>query len=74
MTNDIRELLAARPFVPFVVHTADGREYKVPTAEHAHVSPRGGRVSIWGDDDTTRILPALLIRSLKVESNGRRKK
>jgi len=74
MTNDIRELLGAKPFQPFVVHTADGREYRVPTAEHAHVSPRGGRVTIWNDDDTQHILPALLINGLKVLSNGRRKK
>jgi len=74
MINDIRELLAARPFVPFVVNTPDGREYKVPTAEHAHVSPRGGRISVWTDDDTTHILPALLISGLQVQANGRRKK
>lgn len=74
MINDIRELLTARPFLPFAVHTADGREYRVPTPEHAHVSPRGGRISVWADDDTTYILPALLISGLKVESNGRRKK
>ena len=74
MINDIREMLAARPFTPFVVHTADGREYRVPTPEHAHVSPRGGRVSVWGDDDTTYILPALLISGLKLQTNGRRKR
>ena len=74
MTNDIRKLLAARPFKPFFVHTADGREYTVATAEHAHVSPSGGRVSIWADDDTEDILPALLISDLKVQANGRRKR
>jgi hypothetical protein len=74
MTNDIRERLATRPFVPFVMHTADGREYRVPTPEHAHVSPRGGRVSVWNDDDIEHILPGLLISGLKIEANGRRKK
>jgi hypothetical protein len=73
MTNDVRELLSAKPFAPFVVHVADGREYRVPTAEHASVSPRGGRVSIWNDDDTQTILPALLISGVKVSANGRRK-
>ena len=74
MTNDIREMLAARACQPFMVHTADGREYNVPTPEHAHVSPRGGRVSIWADDDTTIILPGLLISGLKIPANARRKK
>jgi hypothetical protein len=70
MTKDIRERLAAQPFLPFVVYTADGREYEVPTHDHAHVSPAGGRVSIWKDDETEYILPALLISGLKVRSNG----
>lgn len=74
MRKDIHERLAARPFFPFVVHTADGREYSVPTADHAHVSPAGGRVSIWTDDETEFILPALLISGLKIQPNGRRKK
>ena len=70
MTKDIRDRLEAQPFLPFVVHTADGREYEVPTLDHAHVSPGGGRVSIWADDGTEHILPALLISGLKVRSNG----
>lgn len=74
MTKDIRDRLAAQPFLPFVVHTADGREYSVPTYDHAHVSPAGGRVSIWTDDETEYILPALLISGLKVGSNGKRAK
>ena len=71
MTKDIRERLTARPFLPFVVHTADGREYDVPTPDHAHVYPSGGRVSIFTDDDHEYILPALLISGLKVQANGR---
>jgi len=70
MTKDIRERLVAQPFLPFVVHTTDGREYDVPTPDHAHVSPAGGRVSIWMDDDTAFILPALHISGLKVRANG----
>ena len=70
MTKDIRDRLAAQPFLPFVVHTADGREYEVPTHGHVHVSPGGGRVSIWTEDETEYILPALLISGLKVRSNG----
>lgn len=32
--------------------------------------PAGGRVSIWTNDETEYILPALLISGLKVRSNG----
>jgi hypothetical protein len=74
MTKDIRDRLAAQPFLPFVVYTADGREYNVPTHDHAHVSPGGGRVSIWMDDETEFILPALLISGLKIGANGQQPK
>jgi hypothetical protein len=72
VTSDIRNRLAATPFLPFVVHTADGREYHVPTPDHAHVYPSGGRVSIFSDDDNEFILPALLISRIKIGSNGRK--
>jgi hypothetical protein len=70
VTKDIRESLAAQPFLPFVRCTGDSREYDVPTHDRAHVTPEGGRVSIWTDDETEYILPALLISGLKVRSNG----
>jgi hypothetical protein len=70
MTNDIRQRLLAAPFLPFVVHTADGREYNVPTPEHAHVYPSGSRVSIFTDDDHEYILPGLLISGLKVRAGS----
>lgn len=74
MTKDIRDRLAAQPFFPFLAHMADGREYNVPTHDHAHVSHGGGRVSIWTDDETEYFLPAMLISGLKVGSNGKREK
>ena len=70
MTNDIRQRLLAQPFLPFLVHTADGREYKVQTPDHAHVYPSGGRVSIFTDDDNEYILPGLLISGLKVHADS----
>lgn len=69
MTGDIRQRLAAQPFLPFVVHTADGREYDVPTPNHAHVYPSGGRVSIFTNDDHEYVLPGLLISGLKVRAD-----
>lgn len=68
MTSDIRQHLAAQPFIPFTVHVADGREYRIPTPDHAHVSPKGGRVSIYTDDEREFILPALLISEVALDS------
>lgn len=58
MTVDIRQRLLARPFVPFTIQVADGREYHVPTADHAHVHPNDARVSIYTDDFREFVLPA----------------
>jgi len=74
MTHDIRQRLHAQPFLPFTIHTSDGREFAVPTADHAHVWPSRSRVSIWNDEGVEYVLPALHISGLKLQPNGRRKK
>lgn len=72
MTSDIRQRLDAHPFAPFTVHVADGREYHIPTPDHAHVHPNGARVSIFTDDGREFILPELLLSglALDVSANG----
>ena len=57
MIDEIKQRLYAQPFVPFTIYVADGREYHVPTADHAHVHPSGMRVSIWLDDNRQYSLP-----------------
>jgi len=46
----IRELLRAAPFEPFAIRTSDGREYAVPTADHAAVHPTTPRVIVFFDN------------------------
>jgi len=60
---DVREQLLDAPFVPFVVRTSDGREYPVPTRDHAHISPRGNRIVIFLDSG-----PAVLFGPLHINS------
>lgn len=61
MIGDIKKYLSATPFVPFSIRVADGREYRVPTPDHAHVQPAGTRVSIYSDEGFEAVLPPLLI-------------
>lgn len=68
MTADIREKLHASPFLPFTIYLADGRQYRVATPDHAQVSPKGGRVSIFTDDERHVLLPALLISGIDIDS------
>jgi hypothetical protein len=60
----IRELLHAAPFQPFTIRTSDGREYVVPTSDHAAVNPKGSRVIIFADNDSTVELAGLHVASV----------
>jgi hypothetical protein len=70
MIADVRERLLAAPFVPFVIRTSDGREYSVPTADHAFITPRGNRVIVVADNGATAVLGPLHINGVIDESNG----
>jgi hypothetical protein len=71
MIADVRERLLAVPFVPFVVRTSDGREYPVPTRDHAHISPRGNRVVIFLDTGPAVLLGPLHINNIvEQQANG----
>lgn len=52
MIPRIKALLHSTPFSPFTVRTSDGREYVVPTPDHAAVSPKGTYVVLFSDNDT----------------------
>jgi len=67
MTADIRKLVHTVPFVPFTIHLADGGQLRVPTVDHVAVSPAGGRVIVFHDDDTHHILSGLLISRVTVD-------
>ncbi|MFN2623902.1 MAG: hypothetical protein ABR611_13775 [Chthoniobacterales bacterium] len=69
MIPRIRELLHATPFTPFSIRTSDGREYIVPTPDHAAINPKGSRVIIFADDDSQAELAALQVAT--VVKNGR---
>jgi hypothetical protein len=70
MIADVRERLLAAPFVPFLIRTSDGREYSVPTADHAFITPRGNRVIVVADSGATAVLGPLHINSVVDQPNG----
>ena len=67
MPDDIRKLIAAEPFVPFTIHTADGSSLQVPTVDHIAVTPGGGRIFVFGDADDYEVLSPLLVARVSVE-------
>ena len=70
MIADVRERLLAAPFVPFLIRTSDGREYSVPTADHAFITPRGNRLIVVANNGATAVLGSLHINSVIDQPNG----
>ena len=68
MMRRIRELLLAQPFVPFTVLTSGGKQYRVPTPDHASIDPRGTQVAVWFDNGGMVILSALHLVGVERDS------
>lgn len=66
MTAELRKLIHAVPFEPFTLHLADGGQLQVPTVDHIAVPPTGGRIFVFGDDESYTVVSALLISRLTV--------
>lgn len=56
---------AIRSRQPFVIRTADGKEYPVPTADHIFVSPKGTFVQIVDDDERVTSIPLLTMTAVE---------
>jgi len=65
MIQQIKKLLTARPFVAFKIRTSDGREFEVPTSEHAVVSPTNGSVFVLDDNGLFDLVSGLHIVSIR---------
>jgi hypothetical protein len=65
--EDLRKLIAIRPFVPFTIHTVDGGATRVPTLDHVHVPPAGNRVFVFFDDGRWDAIRPLMISRLTVD-------
>ena len=68
MIPEIRELLEARPFVSFYIHTSGGNRYRVATPDHAGFSPGGKQAVIWFDDRGSIVLSGLHIVGMEREA------
>jgi hypothetical protein len=68
MTKDeIRGAVKAVPFEPFTVHITDGRNFKVPTADHVSLSPNGRVLHIWHERGGSDRVDVALITSIETE-------
>jgi len=70
MTDEVRRLLHAEPFVPFLIKTSDGKQYRVKHPDYVAISPKGGRITVYADEETSTMLSAL--HMVAVEPQARR--
>lgn len=66
----IRDAIKVKPFQPFRLRLADGREERVLHPDFILVSPGGRRVIVVHPDDSMAIIEPLLIVSLEFATSG----
>jgi hypothetical protein len=59
MTAEVHKLLHAVPFQSFLVKTSDGKQYRVKHPDYVAISPKGGRITLYDDEETTTTVSAL---------------
>lgn len=72
MTDEVRRLMHEEPFVPVLVKTSDGSQYRVKHPDYVAISPEGGRITLYADEETSTTVSALHI--VAVEPQSRRAK
>jgi hypothetical protein len=66
----IRAVYKARPFQPFVLHLADGREIPVHHPDLIISVPSGRTLFVVQPDDTTNIIVLLLVTDIEMKAAG----
>ena len=69
MEEEIKNLMQAVPFQPFVIHVSDGRIFRVPHPDFIHVG-RFGRVFLELDEHGLDILQVRQITGVRVDHHG----
>ncbi len=64
--EQLRRLYQTRPFQPFTIHLADGRQIPVLHNEFLALSPSGRTLIVYQPDESFEIVDLLLVTSLKV--------
>jgi hypothetical protein len=70
--EQMQKVYESKPFIPFVIHLADGRQLPVNNREFIMAAPSGRTVVVATPDDTFNIVDLLLVTDLELKdrSNG----
>ncbi len=76
--EQLRAAYMAKPFRPFVIHLADGREVPVQHPEFMMAVPSGRTIVVCQPDDSLNIIDLLLVTDLEIKTptngSGKRKR
>ncbi len=71
----LRDFYDAKPFKPFIIHLADGREISVRHRDFMMAAPSGRTITVYQPDDSLNVIDFLLVTDLEIAAiNGRRKR
>jgi hypothetical protein len=63
----IKAFYNAQPFIPFVIHLADGRALPVVHREFLASSPSGRTITLYQPDDSMNIIDLLLVTDVEIK-------
>jgi hypothetical protein len=66
--EQLRKLYYAKPFQPFVMHLADGREILVRHPEFIAAAPSGRVVTVFQTDNACDMIDLLLVTDLEIKA------
>ena len=75
MTENARAMMNAEPFIPFVIKTSDGREYRVRHPDYLAISPNGAWMTVYADEEVGTMLSAAHVVAVEprpARTRGRR--
>ena len=71
---EVRKLLHAQPFRPFLIHVADGGRIPVKHEDFVALAPTGREMIVYLSDGDFQVLDLMLVTRLEVSAkNGTRK-
>ena len=73
MIAAIRHHLQSGPFEPFSIVTSSGDRYRIASPDHAGIHPRGTRVVVWSDDDSSVTVSGLHIVAIEKDTAKKNK-
>ncbi|MEO8351444.1 MAG: hypothetical protein ABI680_06915 [Chthoniobacteraceae bacterium] len=64
-TSQIQDAIRSRR--PFVIRTADGKAFHIPTPDHIAIAPKGTFAQVFDDEDRVNSIPLLTMTSVEYQ-------